>query len=671
MTKERAPSLSDRLETVTASTDLLLFNCSNLAWRPIYPYAFVQIAEVGRRHGLRVVGEDMLHVDDWAAKANELIARLRPRAVGIHLRQVDTVDLSDYYRVETAADAPFKPSYFPVEDSRRLIAILRCLTSAPIMMGGFGFTTHAEALMRDLDIDFGMAGCPDGLFARFDDVLERRNLATVANLIYHDGARIVHNPRAYGEPAPGREYTNEILDNMRAFYGDRLTSADPPTIAVEVSRGCPFSCFFCTEPTVKGNYVRFRNPDVIEDELAFLLSHGFRNFWFVCSELNIRGTDFVFNLAERVLRLGERFPSPHPIKWSGYSLPSFTTAELAALKRAGYTGAINDILSLDDANLRRARVPYKASQALGFLRAMIETRAAPRGGPTDASSKFTANSPDRFEGLISFFLGNAHMDRHTIPRTLERLDASGLQGYYNEGYTIPATRIFPTPGTVDFLHTPTTITFGPNGITPPDVTRPTFHFPALLMERLGSPDAIIRYLDYLATTFLSVVYRRRPKWAGFLQAKIGVDRVIAVLGGDALLQRGLPRHPAKLAAWLADETSESDQTCFSLLVAFFSADAWAAPDVMAMVPGLPFDGCRPAGSEYAITRALYAAWPSRGDYAACQAKLGHGMSAQFLDFCETFANFHYNETYRDLTFDPVRNPQAQAALVTREAEMTL
>jgi hypothetical protein len=182
------------------STDLLLLNATNLPWRPIFPYAFIQVSAVARRNGLTVRTLDLLDIprDRWASFLRSHIEQTAPRMIGMHIRQGDSVFLDDYY-VPPGSPQGTK-NYFPIDDNQELVRVLRDLTSVPLITGGFGFTTHAYKLFEHLGVDYGVQGDPDDVFAHFEDVLAGRNLADIKSLIHRANGVPQFNERGYFMP---------------------------------------------------------------------------------------------------------------------------------------------------------------------------------------------------------------------------------------------------------------------------------------------------------------------------------------------------------------------------------------------------------------------------------------------------------------------------------------
>src|ERR1019366_8897069 len=120
-------------------TDLLLLNASNLPTVPIFPYPFVQVSAIARRFGLKVARFDFLNapMGRWQSLLAELINRHRPRMVGVHLRQRDSVVASHYLPPPERAPSTY---YLPVDETRDLVRMVRTLTDVPVIVGGFGFT---------------------------------------------------------------------------------------------------------------------------------------------------------------------------------------------------------------------------------------------------------------------------------------------------------------------------------------------------------------------------------------------------------------------------------------------------------------------------------------------------------------------------------------------------
>lgn len=634
------------------TADLLLLNATNLPWRPIFPYAFVQVSAVARRHGLNVEVVDLLEVprDRWSDFLALHLERTQPRAVGLHIRQGDSVFIDDY---DASPSGPqTQRSYFPIDDNRRLVDTLRDLTRAPLIAGGFGFTTHAAKLFEYLGLDYGVQGDPDDVFARFEDVVRGRDLSSVKSLLHRNGSQVAINERGYFSPYESIEYVDPIFDKLVAFYGHReVFGANPPTVAVEVMRGCPFRCFFCTEPHVKGREFRHRSLDVVEAEVDQLMRRQIRRFWFICSELDIQGVDFGLQLAERIVKLQEKHGG-RPVEWSAYALPRLTEDELRLLQRAGYAGALNDVLSLDDENLKRARVPYRSHHAVAFLKAVTkldrEEAATAAANANAAVGKITAGltqrTPKELASILGLFLGNAHATPETIWKTLQRVHEEGLRENYRGGIPFPSTRVFAPDGEPICETTPRGLrTYGPDGERETDFIHPTFYFADFLIERLGSPAEIMDFMRYVGETFMSTGHRARKDWSWFLSNHISMDDFGALLAAmgtptDTIgLRRLFSPHPMAKAA--ANTTTK--QVIDSVLAANANAGA-RVREALALADA--FD-------EYTLAKALYEQFESR-DQLVARAAPSTLAEQLYLDWLLYAFNVRLVPAYRELLFGP-------------------
>jgi hypothetical protein len=681
-------------------SDLLLLNCSNLPWRPIYPYAFVQVSEVARRFGLQVTRLEMLEVDPrlWEPMLRRAIEEHQPRMVGIHLRQGDTLVHSDYDHVTLRKGAPPSTAgYFPVADTRKLVEVLRTLTRAPITIGGFGFTTQARRLVDHLQVDYGVQGCPDGFFSRFEDAIAGRGLESIPGLIHRRPEGYVFNERGYYAPATSTEYTDEIVGELIRFYGHaHLYGSNPTTVAIEVMRGCPFRCYFCSEPDVKGKRVVYRDLDVVEEEVRFLRRHHLRRFWFVCSELNIHGTDFPLQLAERIIRLNEEQKDQPPIEWTGYALPTMPVPELRVLQRAGYLGAMNEALSLDDENLKASGVPYRSRHAVAYLRGLLATPediAGKHGAEEkprppaikDSRAMYAARLAKPHTGVLRLFLGNAHADEKTIYRSLERVDKEGLQEHYEEGGVVPATRVLDTREMQAFVSDESLVSYDHTGERPADLIWPTFLYPKFLRKRLGSVSAILEFFEFISETFLSVAHRRKKDWGWFLSNHVSIagwkrlmDRALQESGESRAIDidsavpeevraiidkatRGELSDESALRPLFSPPPTPREKEAWNhaahiLLEHVFKTSAERTSRVVAALGLPPGEGAHLSISEYKIIRALYSRYGTlpelRADVLAQVNAPEDSVEALFLEYFLYTNNVVLRPEYRELLFGP-------------------
>ncbi|MFB2980706.1 B12-binding domain-containing radical SAM protein [Microseira sp. BLCC-F43] len=390
--------------------DILFLNLSNLPGRPVYPYAFVQVSALARRAGLSVVRWDGLDLS--RQQKLDCIAQLvkdhQPRAVAFTVRQADSVAADNYISIDSKT--PPKNPWFPVEDTRAAILRVREVCNAKIFAGGFNFTVNSVSAAEYLKPDFAIVGEPDEFLQHFDEVLMGRTEG-ISNLLYRADGEWRQNQRVFWGPLDDIEYTEDIIDEIFRFHGERpLRNAHLEavpglgsyketgiSIAIEIARGCPCSCVFCCEPKVKGTTVRLRNLDVIEAEIHNLLRYGLRYYWFICSELNF-AKDHVLELAERVIRINETLPLP--IFWRSYFLPvKFNKDEFRLLLRSGLLiEQSGPFTTLSDENLKQMREPYRVRHALQHIKNLMELN----------------EEPTRVSGKTSTSLGSLVMARKSL-----------------------------------------------------------------------------------------------------------------------------------------------------------------------------------------------------------------------------------------------------------------
>lgn len=206
----------------------------------------------------------------------------------------------------------------------QLLAGIRALTSAPIVMGGSGFSVMPAELMRRLRPDYGISGEAEKSFPALVDALESgAGLSGIGNLHRFVGGELVSNP------------PDALFLDMDALPFPDRSLVDPRHYAeygiegVQTKRGCPLRCEYCTYPIIEGRVGRTRAPSVVVDELTSILADqpDLKHVFFV---------DSVFNLprahAKAVCR--EMIDREVKIPWTCYANPLGFDAELAKLMAA-------------------------------------------------------------------------------------------------------------------------------------------------------------------------------------------------------------------------------------------------------------------------------------------------------------------------------------------------
>jgi anaerobic magnesium-protoporphyrin IX monomethyl ester cyclase len=160
-------------------------------------------------------------------------------------------------------------------------------------------------------------------------VAQRKPLEGVAGVAYRNGDRIVTTePRGFVRDLDSLTFpSRRLFDNeaYKEYYRDQFGYT---TTSMITSRGCPFSCDFCSRP-IFGSDTRVRSAGNIVDEVEEIAGLGYERVWFAddCFTLNSK---HLIGVCEEMVRRRLR------IGWECLSRVDTMDLEVAsAMKRAG------------------------------------------------------------------------------------------------------------------------------------------------------------------------------------------------------------------------------------------------------------------------------------------------------------------------------------------------
>jgi len=286
----------------------------NVTKPAISPLGLEYIAESCRQQGVEVSIVDLCFVDDPLVTVQERLSCMKPELVGISLRNTDNCYLLSAH------------SFIP--ELTEIIRAVRDVTSAPIVLGGAGFSVVPTAVMRAVDADYGVRGDGEQALPQLLQALRgNARLQDIPGLVWYEGDQICANHPAWLPLAEQSGLARDSVDNSLYFRrGGQL--------GLETKRGCNRRCIYCADPLSKGRKLRTRAPTAVADEIETLLEQDCNVFHICDSEFNIP-EDHARAVCEEIItrRLGGK------ICWYAYLAPQPFSRRLAELMRnAGCCG---------------------------------------------------------------------------------------------------------------------------------------------------------------------------------------------------------------------------------------------------------------------------------------------------------------------------------------------
>ncbi|MBL9006130.1 MAG: tryptophan 2-C-methyltransferase [Myxococcales bacterium] len=247
----------------------------------VTPYALDILCSHLETEGFDVDVIDLTwHPDDWRGVLAAYFADHQPLLVGVTLRNAGSVQ-------------PQEQRVF-LPDHRLVIDQIRAATTAPIVLGGAGFSSMPYAAMEYFNVPYGVKGPGELILCALAHALASgRSPGTIRGLLLYDG-KSVQAAADSAPPLAGATLGRHIQARYARRSGvpfriDNRTYYDRGGLGNLLTKnGCPFACNHCIEPDAKGTVIARRSVDAVVDELESLLGQGI---------YDIHTTDSEFNLA--------------------------------------------------------------------------------------------------------------------------------------------------------------------------------------------------------------------------------------------------------------------------------------------------------------------------------------------------------------------------------------
>ncbi len=277
---------------------------------PVFPLGLAYIAGALKGKGHQIEVMDLCFSEEVSLDLYRTLHRFQPGLIGISLRNLDNLTY------------PTSVSY--LKEVEEVIKICRQMTSAPLVLGGSGYSLAPKNLLSYFDIDFGIIGEGEEIFLQLIETLEQgKEILPSSNLLIKGKSipALIEGGKVFPLPNPDRS----LFRTYRYLEEGGMAN-------IQTKRGCPFSCIYCTYPLLEGKRIRLRETKDIVDEIQNLTEEGIDYLYFV---------DDIFNyppaFAEALCQ--EMVKRKIKVRWSAFVNPGFLSEPLLqSMKEAGCAG---------------------------------------------------------------------------------------------------------------------------------------------------------------------------------------------------------------------------------------------------------------------------------------------------------------------------------------------
>jgi len=277
----------------------ILLISSNIANTPytVYPLGMSIVASALTNAGYSVRQTDFLQNDKSLERLEKKVKDVNPNIIGVSVRNIDNVNLINEQRyIDIVTD---------------IVSMIKCNSSAIIVLGGSGFSIMPEAILKKTGADYGIVGEGEQLIIEFAKNVQKN--------IFPKDKCIRSKTALSGQEIPSALYDSELMK----YY---LQSGN--VASVQTKRGCPYKCVYCSYPILEGSKIRARNPKSVVDDIQKLnKQYGAKLIFF---------TDSVFNdsRGEYLKVMREMKDRNLSVPWTAFFTPKGLTDEIVDLMKS-------------------------------------------------------------------------------------------------------------------------------------------------------------------------------------------------------------------------------------------------------------------------------------------------------------------------------------------------
>ena len=239
---------------------------------PVIPFGLCCVTAAIENAGHEVHVLDLCFSKNCARDISNAVSKLQPDLIGVSIRNIDN-------------SAGYNTLFLLGQVKNEIIVPLKKAFSGPIVIGGPSVGISGAEMLSFLDLKFAIRGDGEAAMVEFVNRLEKKlPLNGLGGVVRREGNQIV-------EDNPPLLVTD--LNSLPLAKAHRYIDLQPyrrfdSPLQIQTKRGCALNCSYCTYNRIEGLHYRLRNPQLVADEIEYLVKEtGINHIEFTDSTFNI------------------------------------------------------------------------------------------------------------------------------------------------------------------------------------------------------------------------------------------------------------------------------------------------------------------------------------------------------------------------------------------------